>query len=262
MKSKIIASLKVETLKIRRSTIFLITVCACVFIALMIGLMMLLIMNPNILPPGLLKTKISVAAVTANWPAYFSLFEQAGGAIGIILFGFIASWTFGREFTDRTLKDLLAISAPRSAIVYGKFAAMFLWSAVLAVVMYLTGLLIGTLIHLPLWSGTAFADFNRVFFISIFLSTLLSPAVSLIASAGRGPLPAIGFILLCMGLANFFGTIGWGAYFPWSIPMLFTGAVGGPGSQLHIASYVILSATFLAGVAGTVLYWKFADHNK
>lgn len=255
-------SLSVELGKITRSAIFLITVCAGVFIALVIGLMMVLIMNPGILPPGILKTKISLAAVSADWPSFFSFFEQAGGALGIILFGFISAWTFGREYSDRTLKDLLALTAPRSAVVLGKFAAVFLWSAILAVVMYATGMLTGYLVRLPLWSMDAMFAFNRVFFISVFLTTLLSPAAAFIASAGRGPLPAIGFILLCMGLANLFGTIGLGAYFPWSIPMLYTGAVGGPGSQLHTASYVILGITCVAGISGTVLFWKYADHNR
>jgi ABC-2 type transport system permease protein len=29
---------------------------------------------------------------------------------GLFVFGFIMSWIFGREYTDRTMKDLLALA--------------------------------------------------------------------------------------------------------------------------------------------------------
>jgi ABC-2 type transport system permease protein len=41
---------------------------------------------------------------------------------------------FGREYSDRTLKDLLALPTLRSAIVLAKFVVVASWSAALTVV--------------------------------------------------------------------------------------------------------------------------------
>jgi ABC-2 type transport system permease protein len=255
-------SLSIEILKVRKSTIFRVTVLAGCFISLVLGLMMVLVKNPDILPPGILKTKISIAAITADWPAYIGFMEMATGAIGIILFGFIVSWIFGREYNDRTVKDILALPVSRTAIVFSKLLAVCVWCILLSVIMYALGLGIGALINLPLWTPNLLPDFSRVFFMTTLLSLLLCPPTAFIASAGRSYLPAIGFLVLCMGLANLFGNIGLGAYFPWTIPMLYTGAVGTSGNQLPVASYIIIALTGLAGTAGTVWYWKYADQSK
>ncbi len=262
MIKNIFISLSIEILKIRRSKIFWITTAAGCLISLMLGLMMILVKNPDVLAPGILKTKVSIAAVKADWPSYIGFIKMASGAIGIILFGFAASWIFGREFNDRTVKDLLALPVSRSAIVLSKLISVSIWSLILSIIIFSLSFALGVLINLPLWSPDLVPDFFRIFFITTLLSILLCPPVAFIASIGRSFLPAIGFLVLCMGLANFFGNIGLGAYFPWTIPMIYTGAVGSSGIQLPLISYIIIIITCLAGTAGTVLYWEYADHSR
>ena len=258
----IFISLSIEILKIRRSKIFWITVGAGCLISVMLGLMMVLVKNPDLLAPGLLKTKVEIAAVKADWPSYIGFVEMASGAIGIILFGFAASWIFGREFNDRTVKDLLALPVSRSAIVLSKLIAVSIWCLVLSIIIFSFSIVLGVLINLPHWSADLIPDFFRIFFTTTLLSILLCPPVAFIASIGRGFLPSIGFLVLCMGLANFFGNIGLGAYFPWTIPMLYTGAVGSSVMQLPLVSYIIIVITAIAGTVGTILYWKYADHSR
>jgi ABC-type transport system involved in multi-copper enzyme maturation permease subunit len=262
MLKNIFASLSTEILKVRRSGIFWITIAASCFISLMLGLMMILIKNPDVLPPGILKTKVAIAAISADWPAYINFIEMASGAVGIILFGFVASWIFGREYNDRTVKDILALPVSRSVIVFSKLIVICLWCALLSFIMFSLGLVLGAFIKLPLWSSGLIPNFSKVFVITTLLSILLCSPVAFVASAGRGYLPAIGFLILCMGLANFFGNIGLGIYFPWTIPMLYTGAIGISGNQLPVVSYIILALTSLAGIAGTVYYWVYADQSR
>jgi ABC-2 type transport system permease protein len=262
MMKNILVSLGIELLKIRRSTIFRITIAASIFTSLMLAFMMVLVQNPGVLPPGILKTKVELAALRADWPAYLSFIEMAGGALGIILFGFVVSWVFGREYSDRTVKDILVLPVGRSAIVCSKLIASALWCLLLGVIMFLLGLALGACIQLPLWSPLLLPEFSRVYFVTTLLSIALLPPLAFVASAGRGYLPAIGFMLLCMGLANLFGNIGLGAWFPWTIPMLYTQAIGTIGDGLPAASYMILGLTSLAGIAGTVVYWNYADQNR
>jgi len=258
---KILLSLRIEILKIYKSRIFWITIASSCLVAFILGLMMLLVKNPDLLAPGLLKTKVSIAAIKADWPSYIGFINMASGAIGIILFGFAASWIFGREFNDKTLKDLLALPVSRTVIVLSKIIAVSLWCIILSTIIFTLSLLLGWLVQLPLWSLDLIPDFIITFFISAFLSILLCPPVAFIASLGRSYLPAIGFLVLCMGLANLFGNIGLGAYFPWTIPMIYTGAVGADASRLPLASYIIISLTSFAGILGTVFYWEYADHS-
>jgi len=257
----IFVSLGIEILKIRKSIIFWISIGISVFISLIMGMFMYFIMHPDILPPGLLKTKVNLAAVAANWPSYFSFLVMIASILGIILFGFMVSWIFGREYSDKTVKDLLALPASRTAIVISKLLALILWSMLVCLLIIITSLGTGGFIGLPLWSVKGLFYFIRIFFITTFLSLLLSPPVAYVASAGRGYLPPIGVVIGCMGLANLFANIGLGAYFPWSIPLLYSNSVEGPGSELSVLSIIILVLTSLAGIFGTILQWKYADQH-
>jgi ABC-type transport system involved in multi-copper enzyme maturation permease subunit len=257
MLTGIFASIRVEILKVFKSIIFRITAGISCFISLIMGMFMYFIKNPDILPPGLLKTKVDLAAVSADWPSYFGFLVMIGAVLGIILFGFIVSWVFGREYSDKTIKDILVLPTSRAVIVLSKLITVFIWSIFLSIIMLIISVCIGTLIQLPLWSERAFFSFLNNYFTGVLFALLLSPAAAFLACCGRGYLAPVGFVILCMGLANLFANIGLGAYFPWSIPLLYTEAAG--GSELNTASYIILGTAFLAGTAGTILHLKYAD---
>ncbi len=242
--------------------IFWITIGGACFITLILGLMMVLVMNPGVLPPGLLKTKVAMAAISADWPSFIGFVEMASGAVGIILFGFAVSWIFGREYADHTVKDLLALPTSRTVIVISKLTAVALWCLLIGLIIFTLSLILGLSIKLPFWSANLVLPFAKISLVTTLLSILLCPPVAYVASAGKSVLPAIGFVVLCMGLANLFGNIGLGAYFPWTIPMLYTGAVGANSNHLPLASYIIIISTGLIGTIGTILQWKYADQNK
>jgi ABC-2 type transport system permease protein len=262
MMKDICASLVVEAVKVWRSMIFRVTIAATCFVSAMLGLMMYLVRNPEILPPGILKTKVAIAAIGSDWPAYLGFSEMAAGAIGIILYGFIFSWIFGREYGDRTVKDVLSLPVSRASIVISKLMAATVWSGLLGCLMFALAIAFGVLLGLPGWSDGLFGEYARIFFGSTLLSIMPGSPAAFVASAARGVLPAIGFMLACLGLANFFGNIGLGQYFPWTIPMLYTGAVGSSGTQLPLVSYGILWITCIGGIAGTIVFWMYADQDR
>jgi len=53
--------------------------------------------------------------------------------------------------------------------------------------------------------------------------------------------------------------LGLAPYFPWAIPMLYTGAAGAESVQFGIISYIILYFTSILGLIGTLVWWRFAD---
>ncbi|MBK7811136.1 MAG: ABC transporter permease [Saprospiraceae bacterium] len=53
----------------------------------------------------------------ASWKSYIDLLTQAVGVGGVLAFGFVASWLFGREYPDGTAKDLLSLPTSRTKIL-------------------------------------------------------------------------------------------------------------------------------------------------
>lgn len=91
------------------------------------------------------------------------------------------------------------------------------------------------------------------------LTVALMPLIALIASAGRGYLPPLGWAFLTMFLAQIVVATGWGAWFPWSVPALFSELAGPRATQIGAQSYVVVTMTLAAGLAGTFAWWYRAD---
>jgi ABC-2 type transport system permease protein len=211
---------------------------------------------------GLLRTKAELISGTADWPAYFSLLSQATAVGGILVFALIASWVFGREFADRTAKDILALPTPRSSIIAAKFIVVGVWCGMLALMIYVLGLAFGAVIVLPQWSAQLAKEGTVTLAITAVLTILLVTPVAFVASAGRGYLPPMGFAILVLVLAQVLGAAGWGPLFPWSVPALFAGLGSHQSAGLDSVSYVLVVATSLAGLVATFLWWQRADHTQ
>jgi ABC-2 type transport system permease protein len=245
-----------ESLKIRKSKIFLITILFFLFIPLVMGFLIFISRNPEIAGKlGIIGFKSSIFA-NSDWPAYFGLLNQSVAAIGILGFGFVTSWVFGREYSDHTIKDLLALPVSRSLIVLSKFMAVILWCILLSIFSIIFGIIVGIAVHISGWSGELALNsaYNSV--IVTLLTILLCGPVAFFASYGRGYLLPIGFIIFTLLIGNLINVINLGPYCPWAIPVLFAS-----NQNLGITSYLILCFTGIFGFIGTMLWWNFADQN-
>jgi ABC-type transport system involved in multi-copper enzyme maturation permease subunit len=255
------AVIYVEYMKIRKSKILLATIIIFIFIPLMMGLMMFVVRNPEIAGKlGMIGTKAKLFGEN-DWKGYFALLSQVMASVGLIGYGFVTSWVFGREHIDRTMKDLLALPVNRSYIVYAKTVIVFLWCLLLALILYVVGISLGLIMNLPGWYAVTFWNFSIGYFTASILTLLLCSPVSYFAGYSQGIIAPLGFVLLTMILAQFTGLIGLGPYFPWAIPGLFSVANDATGLQLHIVSYIILILTFIVGYWATVRWWQRADHH-
>lgn len=260
--NRFFAAFRTEGLKAWKSSMLPATIIFFVFIDLIMGVLSYLANHPEI--PGisaLMGAKAS-AIGASDWPSYFGLLIQIVLILGVIGFGLTASWVFGREFVDRTLKDLLALPVSRSALVISKLLVVMVWNMLLILVMFGAGIAVGLILSLPGWSDEVFRRAFSGFFGSAFLTMLLTTPVALIASVGRGYLLPVGFVIAMLILAQIVasGLPGIAPYFPWTIPALYSGVAGTQLPPAGIASYCILLCTSFAGAAGTVAWWRFADH--
>lgn len=226
------------------------------------GFFMIVLRDPEMARRiGLISTKAQIVAGTADWPTYLGLLAQATAIGGFILFSLIISWVFGREFSDRTAKDLLALPTPRAVIVLAKFVVTSAWAAALVAAICLLGLGVGQAVALPPAPPVIIAQGIATVAVTAALTIAVTMPIAFFASAGRGYLPSMGAALLAVILAQIVAAVGWGDYFPWAIPALYAGTAGPSYASLGAASYAITIATLLIGLAATLVWWERADQS-
>lgn len=257
------AALWSETLKLRRSKVPLVAAIGFSLAPLAGGLFMIILKDPEAARAmGLISAKAQLLVGVADWPAFFGFLAQAVAAGGMILFSIITIWIFGREFSDHTVKELLALPTARETIVAAKFVVLFVWSLVVTFLVFGIGLIVGALVGLPGWS----TELLRASFIDILgtaaLTLPLMSFTALLASVGRGYLPPFGWTILTLFMANISALLGWGDSFPWAIPGLFGGMAGPRAEQLGPHSYIILAVADLVGFIVTFWWWRNADQTR
>ncbi len=256
------AALWVEILKVRKSKVFWISVIFFCFIPLVLALMIFVQKYPEIAAKlGMIGEKAEMMKLGEPvWSNFFGMINMFLSAIGLIGFGFITSWIFGREYSDKTLKDVLALPVSRGYIVTAKLITAAIWSVILSVVFFILSLLMGKIVGISDWSGAIFSENLEIFLTVMFLTILLCTPVAFLSSWSRGILLPVGFIILTMILGNFTGLVGLSPYFPWSIPGLFSMPASSSGNIHLTTSLIILFSTSALGYLATFLWWKYADH--
>jgi ABC-2 type transport system permease protein len=259
--NKIVTSFSVECKKFFHSRVPLITMLALMIVPFMGGFFMFILKDPVLAQKmGVISAKAQIVG-TADWPSFFGLLAQAVSIGGLLVFGFVTSWIFGREYSDRTIKDLLALPISRSAIVLSKFMVVFLWCLLLSTLVFALGLIVGYFVNMPGWSYEIVTNGLLVFTICAFLTILLSTPVALFASIGRGYLSPLGFLIFTLVFAQIVAATGYGQFFPWSIPALASGAAGSESATIESISIVIVLTTSIVGLISTTFWWRYVDQS-
>lgn len=253
-------ALHAELIKNKHAYILLTTFIAFALAPVMGGIFMLIIQHPETLAQsGALAVKAKAANFEANWKSYFGVLTQSVGVGGVFVFGFVASWIFGREYSDGTAKDLLSLPTSRTQILNAKFAVYGIWCVALVISNLLIGLIIGFALQLSVTEAIEPIALLTEYFITTWLTILIGIPIAFFAIWGKGYLAPLGFVALTLVFAQIIAATGYGNYFPWSIPGLYSGAGGEYKSQLNFWSYAILAITGIAGYFLTVFYWKYSD---
>jgi ABC-2 type transport system permease protein len=258
-----LAALWAEGLKARRSKITPLTAAGFLILPLIGGLFMIILKNPEqARAMGLLSTKAQLTAGVADWSSFFDMLSQGVAIGGAILFAFITAWVFGREFSDHTAKELLALPTPRWVIVCAKFVLIALWTLALTALVFVVGLAVGWAVVIPGWSAALEWNSLRTVMLTASLTLLLTPFVALFASSGRGYLPALGWTILTGVLANILSLLGYGDWFPWAVPVLVSGIVRSSADPVGVHSYLVVLLACVAGTTATIAWWRSADQTR
>ena len=212
---------------------------------------------------GAFKSKAVLLSFEANWNSYLGLLSQAVGVGGVLIFGFVASWLFGREYSEGTAKDLLSLPVSRAKILNAKFMYYVIWCLLLVTSNLLLGLLFGFFLKLPGWDSEMFTKNLQIYFATTLMIILLNTPIAFFAIVGKGYLAPLGVVAILLVLAQIIGALGFGNYFPWAVPGIYSGSGGVDlKSGLNSLSYLTIAVTGIAGYLSTILWWKYSDQTK
>ncbi len=189
-----------------------------------------------------------------NWQMYLAELLNNLAALGLIGYTFIAAWVFGREFTDKTIKDLLAKPVSRSQIVMAKLLIILAWNVLLSLYMFTIGLAVGGVLGLTGWSADLIWNVFFRFTITSLLFIVVTTPGTFLANVSKGYLAPLGLILVIVIFSSVMASLGFAPYFPWTIPSVFLST-----GSLNLSSIIILASTGIAGIVGTFAWWRFAE---
>ena len=250
----ILAAIWCESLKVLRSKVFFFTFIFFSIMPIMYGLMGFIQNNPELAHNiGSIGSGVTLDG-KVNWTSYMDNLKQGIAGAGIVEFAFVASWIFGREYVDKTIKDLLALPVSRSWIVLAKFIVMFIWCVLLSLFMFVIGVIVGMVINFDGLSVSLLIHGLLSFLVTSILAMIISTPAAFLANYTRGYLLPIGFTILTIILGNFVGIAGLTQYYPWALPTVYkyTGYLG-------TSSWIILCLTGIFGLLGTFAWWRYAD---
>ncbi len=252
-----------ELLKARKSIVLILTTFGLSILPLVGGLFMVILKNPEQAQSmGLISTKAQLTAGVADWPTFYGIITQGMAIGGAIVFGFITAWVFGREFSDRTIKNLLSLPCSRANTVSAKLLVVAIWVIGLTLWIFLLSFVIGRWVDIPGWSKELERNAFWRIIITSLLTYLLQPFVALFASIGRGYLSSLGWIFLSLAAGQIAAVLGWGGWFPWSIPAMYTGMAGPSAELIGPQSYLIITFAFISSIVAIYLWWYKADHTR
>lgn len=208
---------------------------------------------------GLVGAKAQLTAGTADWPTFLSVLGQALTIGGAILFAFLTAWIFGREFADRTVRELLATPTRRRTIVIAKVVVMAVWAAAISTWVIVLGLAVGAIVGLPGWSAADAAAAVVAMAFAAALTIGLQTATAFIAGLGRGYIAPLAWAVATIAASQILAVLGWGHLFPWSVPAILAGAGGAAVNPVSGEGVVGVAAVVLIGLAATVAWWERAD---
>ena len=123
----------VEFHKALRSRVPLFTSLGFLLMPFIAALMIFIYKDPSLARQlGLLGAKANLVVGSADWPGYLNMLIEFTALGGFFFFFIAISWVFGREFSDGTLKDMLAVPVSRFEILSAKFIVTGVWCAAMS----------------------------------------------------------------------------------------------------------------------------------
>ncbi len=186
----------------------------------------------------------------------------AGGLV-LLIFALVTAYVFGREFKEGTAVQSLTAPLRREYLTLSKLAVIAVWLlawTALSMLVHIIDLAIlqegfAGLAARDLWAATGDT------FLAAFMLYLTLPLFAWMAVWGKGYLRPMLAAVTITGMSSAIINTEFSPYFPWNMPVHVVGAswMPIPPSGLVPASWLVLVAVFVIGVAGTIWQLNRAD---
>jgi ABC-2 type transport system permease protein len=187
------------------------------------------------------------------WADLATLVGVIAAVGGLLAFGVYLGWTFGREFTDRTIGALFATPTPLARIATAKLVIYAVLVVVTAVLTATAFLVVGLVMRYPL-AGSVVGPLAVKITALILLTGASAVPCAWAATLSRGVLGAVGLavVLLVLSQVAMFTV---GAWFPFAAPGAWAGLAGSGSGEPSLLQLLLTSVTGAAFGALTVAQW-------
>lgn len=169
--------------------------------------------------------KLGPVVALGGWTALLSAAAQITAVGGLIGFGVVLAWSFGREFNDGTISGLFALPVTRGQLAGAKFAVFGIWSLAVSAGLVMALLGSGLALGLGVPDAGVAALLGRQFAVGL-LTAALALVAGLAASLGRGILPGIATVIAVVVSAQVAAIAGAGGWFPFATVGLWATTIG------------------------------------
>jgi hypothetical protein len=196
------------------------------------------------------------------WADFMRVGSEMLATLGVLIFGMVAAYLFGRDYVEGTAPSVLTLPMRREYPVLAKGIVLLAWVVGLTMLSVGAGAGYAALLGLK---GFTLAGLATTAWESLQVALLLFgtlPIVALLAVVGRGYIAPMAFSGMTAWVGLGLAEAGWSRWFPWSMPMGITGIVLGPPIEIRglvSGSWAVMAAMFVAGVVALVWYVDTAD---
>jgi ABC-2 type transport system permease protein len=192
-------------------------------------------------PTSAMAAKLGPIVAAGGWNGLIAGANQITATGGVLGFGVVLSWLFGREFTQGTIVGLFAIPVRRSTTAVAKVVVYLAWSVGTSIALSTAMLGAG----LALGFGPVRWDLLAQLSAVSFLSALVAVPAALIASLTRGYIGAIGGLVGLIVLAQIGVATGAGGWLPVAAPGLWAAGFTTEFTAIQLALVGVYAAVFV-----------------
>ena len=201
---------------------------------------------------GAFSQAIAAGMYRPSWANYLHIGVQGmSGSWGVLAFGLVTAYVFGREYKEGAAKTMLTLPIRREYAVVAKLIVVAAWCVCLGLLsVLLNGVAIAALgVAGFTWSAVLTSIGETMSVVGLLYLTL--PLIAWLAVRGRGYLQPMLFSLAVMMVGNALDQTPASAYFPWNMPLDLVGASWYPipAASVTPGSWAIAILVFALGVA-------------
>ncbi|MEX1079779.1 MAG: ABC transporter permease [Homoserinimonas sp.] len=191
-------------------------------------------------------------AADGGWSGLLAAAAQVTGAGGLLGFGVVLAWLFGREFGEGTVSGLFAIPIRRSTIAAAKLLVYGAWATLASVALAVALLVVGLVSGLGAFPAELWPAIARQLALTVMTAAVATP-VAWAATAGRSLLVGVSTAIGIVIVAQVSVLAGAGGWMPLAAPALW--AVSG-GSAVSLLQLSLLVPVVAAVAGATMAIWE------